>query len=113
MKTISKTNLLTLLFFLTPINGFAAGPGWIHNVDVYRVVIVVNGGVNVRVSPDLDGCTSQSGYGLKYASVYPDHLGLDKIYSGLLAAQLSGKKISIYLADDTCKVGEVVIGGQY
>ena len=53
---------------------------------------VASGGINVKVEPGLTGCTSQSGYGASYASVYPDHKGLNSIHSNLLAAYMSGKK---------------------
>ena len=65
---------------------------------------------NIQLEPQLSGCASLSGYGSKYASVHPDHPGLDKIYSGLLAAYLSQTPVKVYLSDETCKVGEVLFG---
>jgi len=53
------------------------------------------------------------GYGPKFASVYPDHPGLDGIQANLLAAYVACKKVSLYLQDDTCKVTEMVIGGTH
>ncbi|WP_146027159.1 hypothetical protein [Bowmanella denitrificans] len=78
--------------------------GWVDDVEVHRLVIVVTGGVNVRVKPELQGCTSQSGYGQMYASILPEQPGLDKMYSGLLAAKMSGKRVSLWLADDKCTI---------
>lgn len=89
---------------------FAVGPGWITNVKVVSVVAVINGGINFRLSPELTGCTSQSGYGPAYASVYPDHPGKDKIQSILLAAYMADKTVSVYLQDNTCEVIEVELG---
>ena len=92
-------------------SSWAAGPGWTAASTVTKVVVTFGGGVNVRLSPDISGCTSQSGYGANYASIYPDHPGIDRIYSGLLAAQMSGKVVALYLVDNTCKVGEILLGG--
>ena len=92
---------------------FADGPGWTVASKVTRLVVVASGGINVRLSPELNGCTSQGGYGSHYASVYPDHAALELIQSNLLAAYMSGKDVAVYLSDDTCKVGEVVLGGTY
>jgi hypothetical protein len=86
------------------------GPGWVRNVTIVNIVDIVNGGINFRLSPDLTGCTSQSGYGPNYASVYPDHPGLSRIKATLLTAFVAGKTVSIYLIDGTCKVYETVIG---
>lgn len=89
----------------------AAGPGWITTAKVVKVVGTINGGINVRLSPELTGCVSQSGYGANYASLYPTHAGKDKIASMLLAAYLSEKPVAIYLTDADCTIGEVVLGG--
>lgn len=107
-----KKLILSAIFCLP---GFvlAQGPGWSEISDVFRIVVTSNGGINVRLVPELQGCTSQSGYGVRYASLYPDHPGIDRIYSLLLAAQASGQKVRIYLADDTCKIAEAVLGGSY
>lgn len=87
----------------------ADGPGWTGARDVVEIVTVINGGINVKLSPDLSGCVSQSGYGAKYAYVKPDHPGLQIFQSNLLAAMMSGKKVSLYLGDDTCRATEMRI----
>lgn len=88
-----------------------AEQGWVVTAKIVKVVATVNGGINVRLSPDLTACTSQGGYGPNYASLYPDHPGKDKIASIFMAAYLADKPVSIYLLDATCKIGEVVLGG--
>lgn len=90
----------------------AAQQGWVTYAKVKKIVVVVNGGINVRFEPELVGCTSQSGYGPQYASVYPDHPGLEKIHSIFLAAYTADKPVAVWLADDTCRVGEVELGGR-
>ena len=89
----------------------AQGPGWTANSTVVRLVNTSNGGVNVRLSPDVVGCTSQSGYGPNYASIYPDHQGINRIKADLLYAYATGTPVSLYLDDSTCKVMEVILGG--
>ncbi|AZZ98837.1 hypothetical protein [Pseudoalteromonas sp. R3] len=108
LNGIISCALLTITF-----SSHAGNSGWTVASEVIKVVSVVNGGINVRLSPELSGCTSQSGYGPKYASVYPDHPALNAMHANLLAAYMSGKKVSLYLTDDTCKVGEMVIGGTH
>lgn len=88
----------------------SSGPGWVTG-KIEKVVVVSHGGVNVRLTPDVTGCVSQSGYGPAYASVLPSHPGLDKIYSGLLAAYMAGKQVSIYLSNSDCHIGEIEING--
>ncbi|MEC4091916.1 MULTISPECIES: hypothetical protein [Pseudoalteromonas] len=108
LKRIASFALLAIA-----IPSHADGARWTAASEVIKIVSVVNGGINVRLSPELSGCTSQSGYGPKYASVYPDHPALDAIHANLLAAFMSGEKVSLYLSNDTCKVGEMVIGGTH
>lgn len=91
-------------------NAFAEGPGWIYNVTVTRLVNTANGGFNVSVSPALTSCTSQSGYGPTFASVYPSHAGINRIKADLLTALLTGTKVSLYLNDNTCTVVETILG---
>ncbi|MEO8018737.1 MAG: hypothetical protein ABI769_13055 [Pseudomonadota bacterium] len=79
----------------------AQGPGWTANSTVIKIVDTGNGGVNVRLSPDLTGCTSQSGYGGAYASLYPSHAGIDRIKATLLTAYATGATVSLYLGDST------------
>ena len=87
----------------------AEGPGWVYNRTVVSVVNTVYGGFNVRFSPELTSCTS-SGYGPNFASVYPDHAGLRLLKADMLTALVTGKPVSIYLADNTCKITEMVLG---
>jgi hypothetical protein len=88
----------------------ADGPGWVFDRTVVNIVNTANGGFNVRLSPELTGCTSQSGYGQHYASVYPSHPGLNRIKADLLTAFATGKPVSLYLTDNSCTVGETVLG---
>ena len=89
----------------------AQGPGWTANGKVIRIVNTNNGGFNVRLSPDIIGCTSKSNYGPHFASVYPNHPGIDRIKADLLAAYIAGETVSLYLTDSTCTVGETLLGG--
>lgn len=105
-----NTLLFSLLGLILSSPSYAE-KGWIHSVKVDKIVVVVNGGINVKVRPGLTGCTSQSGYGSNYASVYPDHPGKDQILSVLLAARMADQPVGIYLNDDSCRITEVVLGG--
>jgi hypothetical protein len=89
----------------------AQGPGWTANSTIVRIVDTSNGGVNIRLSPDVTGCTSQSGYGSNYASIYPDHPGIARIKATLLMAYATGATVSVYLGDGTCRITEVILGG--
>lgn len=89
----------------------AQGPGWVHNLRVTKIINTSNGGVNVRVSPDLSGCVSQSGYGAVYGSVYPSHTGINRIKADLMLAYVTGDVISLYLDDSNCTITETVLGG--
>ena len=108
-----KLILAFLLTFGFHSSSNADGPGWTVESDVIRIVTVGNGGINVRLSPELNGCTSQSGYGPTYASVYPDHPGLNAIQANLLAAYIASIKVTLYFSDSTCKVAEIIIGGTH
>jgi hypothetical protein len=88
----------------------ADGPGWIPNRTVVAIVNTGNGGFNIRLSPDLTGCVSQSGYGQNYASVYPSHAALNRIKADMLLALATGKPVSLYLGDATCTVSETILG---
>lgn len=92
-------------------SSLAQGPGWTANSTVVKLVVTENGGINVRLSPELTGCVSQGGYGSIYASIYPDHAGIDRMKADLLAAYLNGSTVSLYLSDNTCRVGELLLGG--
>ncbi|MDR6985122.1 hypothetical protein J2X32_003779 [Rheinheimera pacifica] len=87
----------------------AQGPGWTVVSEVTEVVTVSSGGLNVRLTPDLTGCESQSGYGQHHASIYPDHHGINLFQSNLLAAMISGKKVTLYFTDNKCRVSEMRI----
>ena len=89
----------------------ADGPGWTQDSLVVKLVVTANGGVNIKLSPTLSGCVSQSGYGPYYASIYPSHPGIDRMKADLLAAYMAGKKVAIYLSDSNCTVGEIILGG--
>ena len=73
--------------------------------------MTADGGVNVRLSPELTGCTSQSGYGTGLASIYPTHPGINRMKADLLAAFLNGTPVALYLSDSTCKTTEMILGG--
>ena len=109
MKKIIKVLAVSLLAVAQ--QSVAQGPGWTANSTVTKLVVTATGGINVRLSPDLTGCTSQSGYGPSYASIYPDHPGIDPIKADLLAAYLTGGIVSLYLNDSTCRVSEILMGG--
>ena len=100
-----------MALFGTATPALADGPGWTANSTVTKLVVTANGGVNVRLSPDLSGCVSQSGYGSTFASIYPTHPGINRIKADLLAAYLTGKPISLYLSDSSCTVVEMMLGG--
>ncbi len=108
-----KKLLLSVLLVSLSFPLFAAGPGWTVASEVKRLVVTHDGTINVRLTPELTGCTSFSGYGGTYASVYASHPGLKTIQSNLLAAYVSGKKVALYLSDDTCRVGEMSLGGTF
>jgi hypothetical protein len=89
----------------------AEGPGWTANSTVTKLVVTAYGGINVLLSPAPQACVSQSGYGPAYASIYPDHPGINRIKADLLAAYLTGKPVALYFSDNTCRVTEIILGG--
>jgi hypothetical protein len=99
------------LLAITTLN-VSAEQGWITQSKIEKIVVTNQGGINVRITPELTSCTSQSGYGPRYASVYPSHVGIDKIHATLLAAYVADKPIALYLSDSTCKILEVELGGR-
>ena len=105
LLTLAATLLLPLAA------AHAAGPGWTTNSTVTKLVITGDGGVNVLLTPALSGCTSNAGYGPAFASIYPNHPGINRMKADLLAAYLTGKTVALYLLDDTCRVGEMILGG--
>ena len=90
---------------------FAQGPGWTVKSTVVQLVVTSNGGVNVRLSPDLTNCVSQSGYGGSFASIYPSHAGIDRMKADLLVAMTSNLPVMLYLNDANCTVTEMRLGG--
>jgi hypothetical protein len=109
MNRMLWTSVIGMLAFGVRPAG-AEGPGWVYNRTVVNLVNTANGGFNVRLSPELTACVSQSGYGSAYASVYPSHPGISRLKADLLVALVSGKPVSLYLNDNTCTVWETVLG---
>jgi hypothetical protein len=89
----------------------AQGPGWTNNSIVTKLVVTSDGGINIRLTPELQNCVSNSGYGPVFASVYPDHPGINRMKADLLAAYLNEKPVALYLSDSSCKVVELILGG--
>ena len=112
MKKYGVISLFSIAIFAFTSISAHAQTGWIKQAKITKIVGVSNGGINVRITPELTGCTSQSGYGSRYASLYPDHKGKEEILSIMLAAYMADKTIAIYLSDDTCKILEVELGGR-
>ncbi len=104
-KPVKILGFLIIVSF--SVSAFSDGPGWTGSRDVVEVVTVINGGINVKLDPELNNCVSQSGYGPRYAYISPDHPGLQLFQSNLLAAMMSGKKVALYLGDATCKATEM------
>ena len=99
------------IFALSATPAIAQGPGWTANSTVKKIVVTANGGINVQLSPELTGCVSQSGYGANFASVYPSHVGINRIKADLLVAYLNGGTVALYLSDSSCTVVEMILGG--
>lgn len=108
---LPRSLLLTALMLLFAAPTMAQGPGWTANATIVKLAVTGDGGVNVRLSPDLTGCTPNAGYAPTYASVYPTHPGIDRIKAALLSAYATGSVVSLYLSDSTCRVGEIQLGG--
>ncbi len=87
---------------------FAQDSGWSTTSTVKRIVITANGGVNVYLHPELQGCESQSGYGSGYASIYPSHPGIDRLLSSLLVAKTTKTPIQLYFTDNKCTAVEMI-----
>jgi hypothetical protein len=103
--------LLPMLVLLSADVALAQGIGWTANATVIKLVVTGDGGVNVRLSPDVTGCQSQSNYGPNFASIYPNHPGINRMKADLLAAFMNGTPVSLYLIDSNCTVGEMILGG--
>ncbi|TQV88295.1 hypothetical protein [Aliikangiella coralliicola] len=108
MNRVIKNTVIGFFAF-GALTAWADGPGWTQESEVTDLVVTANGGINVKLSPLLQNCVSQSGYGASYASIYPEHPGIDRIQSNLLAAMMSGKKVALYLTNAQCKVTEIRI----
>jgi hypothetical protein len=100
-----------LLSLSIPVPVLAEGPGWTANSTVKRLVVTADGGINVLLSPQPTSCVSNSGYGTGFASVYPNHPGISRIQAELLAAYLTATPVALYYVDNTCRVGEMTLGG--
>jgi hypothetical protein len=112
-KVTARRIFIALIFIIFSVSpAFAQGPGWTATSTVTRLVVTVDGGINVRLSPDLTNCVSNSGYGSAYASIYPSHPGINRIKADLLAAYLNSSPVALYLVDSNCTVGETILGGQ-
>jgi hypothetical protein len=110
---MKKLTLFLIALMTTSMSAAAiAEQGWITQAKITKIVVTSAGGINVRITPELTGCTSQSGYGARYASVYPSHPGIDKIHATLLTAYVADKTVALYLSDTTCKLVEVELGGR-
>lgn len=106
-----KRRILAAVVLAVSFPALAQGPGWTVSSTVVKLVNTAAGGVNVRLSPELVNCTSQSGYGPAYASIYPDHPGINRLKADLLYAYATGEPVALYLTDNTCRVGEMILGG--
>lgn len=106
-------NFLALMVGLTFSMSVAAeGPGWSSRAVVKTLIVTQDGGVNVELSPALTNCISNSGYGASFASIYPEHPGINRIKMDLMVAYLYGGTVMLYFSDSTCKVAEIMLGGQ-
>lgn len=106
-----KSLTLAACLFAATLSAFAQGPGWTANSTVAKLVVTSDGGVNVSLSPAVNNCVSQSGYGPNFASVYPTHPGINRIKADLLVAYLTGKPVALYFNDSSCTVVEMILGG--
>jgi hypothetical protein len=108
-RSTAIRSAISLILMAMP--AYAQGPGWTAVSTIVQIIDPANGGVNVRLSPDLTGCTSQSGYGPLYASLYPQHPGIDRMKASLLTSFATGTTVMLYLTDNTCTIGEMRLGG--
>lgn len=108
---VCRILVLAAALLLPLTSAYSAGRGWTANSTVTKLVVTGDGGVNVRLSPDLTGCTSNYGYGPTFASIYPSHPGINRMKADLLAAYLTGGTVSLFLVDGTCRVDELILGG--
>jgi hypothetical protein len=104
-----RSRLATLLLAIASWPALAQGPGWTAPSKVTSLVVTSSGGINVSLAPSLTGCVSQSGYGGSYASIYPNHPGIDRMKADLLTALATGATVALYLGDNQCRVDEMQI----
>jgi hypothetical protein len=76
-----------------------------------KLITTQDGGLNIMLSPGLNNCVSNSGYGAQFASVYPSHPGIKSIHANLLTAYVTGQPVALYFSTSQCTVLEVAIGG--
>lgn len=110
-RVAAASSVLASALMLPSAAALAQGPGWTANGTVSKLAVTGDGGVNVLLSPPLTGCASNYGYGSAYASIYPNHPGLKQMKADLLTAYVTGRPVSLYLTDNTCRVGELILGG--
>lgn len=89
-------------------------PDFCHDVYIDTLYPVYEGTVYVATSGDESvlNCNAASG---QYVTLKADHKGADRIYSTLLAAQISGKKINSIQVDDNstgCVIQYVTLNRQ-
>ena len=102
--------LIALSVSAIAVPAWSQGPGWTTPSTVRNLVVVSDGGVNVRLTTDLTGCASNGGYGSLYASIYPSHVGINRMKALLSLAYATNTPVSLYLSDTTCRVTEIVLG---
>lgn len=110
MNRLARTIVAAACVLAVSTPAQAEGPGWIINATITKLVVTADGGINVRLSPDLTACVSNSGYGPGYASLYPSHPGINRIHALLVTAFVNRTQMSFYLSDSTCRIGEVMLG---
>lgn len=102
---------MLMVFAGWAIPAMAGVVGWTQDSKVTKLVNTSDGGVNVFLSPPPSGCVSNSGYGPAVASIYPNHPGINRMKADLLIAHLTDRKVALYFVDNTCRVGEMILGG--
>ncbi|WP_419812111.1 hypothetical protein [Bacterioplanoides sp.] len=112
MRKLFKCFIGTLLLIISSYS--IANEGWNGPYAIDRIVVTAQGWVNVRfIDSTLSGCKPQSGYPGNYATLSKEHKGFQALNALLLSAYVSGKPVQVWLSDDTCTIGEAVIGGSY
>lgn len=104
-KICAKTAVAGLLAIFQ--SGAFAEAGWFDRVYVKELVVIWDGGVNVRTDPVTNSCVSRSGYGANYASIPPSHPGLNRMTSLLTTAMVTNRRVSLYFSDNNCTIAEM------